>query len=291
MEMIGIIYSVGAALCFAIAPVIYSSFLKRLSPYTVNFLRISIVCIVTGLALLLLKGSSAFSILYYFLFLMFIIVLSGTIIGDTLYLYTIKYIGPTIAQAITSTYPLFVYLLAKVFTSEELTLIQLLAISLVVLGLMIIYISFRNIHKHTQIRIKGLVLGIVCAFTWSLSIAISAYVLQYMSALRYLALRNIVAAIMLSILFSKKLVNELPKLSVWKIIIILVSGFIELGVGIYLAAIALRIIGATINSTITSLSPLITMLITRTFKVEILNMKQTLGLILLVIGIVIIIIS
>jgi len=291
VEILGIVYSAGAALCFAIAPVIYNLFLKRVSPFTLNFLRISIVCIVMSLLLLMSGGSSTFSILSYLLPLMILIVITGTVFGDTLYLYTIKYIGPTVAQAITSTYPLFVYLLAMIFVSERLTHIQLLAVLLVVLGLIIIYSSFKNAHSQGRVRVRGLVVGVICAFTWSLSIALSAYVLQYMSPLQYLALRNIMGVIIISILFGKRLISELPELSLWKVIVILSGGFIELGIGIYLAAVALRIIGATINSAITSLSPLITMAITRSLKIEILNVRQTLGLILLVIGIIAIVLS
>lgn len=289
--ILGIIYSALASLCFAVAPIIYSRYAKFVRPIVLNLIRYAPVVLISHIAVL--YGGMDYlrhSDLRLIVMLMIVVVMIGTVIGDTLYLLTIKLCGASIAQAITSLYPLFVFFLSRALLGECVGILQLASVVCVVLGLILVFAGF---SENTKTGVRGLLVGIVCAFAWSLSIITSTYILKYISAAEYVAMRSLMSVMILAPIVLSTQIPELRTTSycMHRVLILMGGGVLELYLGIYLAAEGLRIVGPTVNSTITALSPLLTTIIAQGLKFENLKKVQDFGLVLIVIGVILISIS
>ncbi|MBD3158063.1 MAG: EamA family transporter [Candidatus Lokiarchaeota archaeon] len=241
--MIGELGSLGAAICFSVAAVLYGSALQKTNPVSASIAR----CICVGA----IMGSLQFLIFFMYgiptipLDAIFLAMLSGIIglaIGDILYLKSIQKIGITRAVPITTIYPLFGIGLTVFLDIEPIRLSIVLGGLLVFVGLYQISADGESELQLEKEQIyKGIAYALLAAFVWSISLLFTdaAISLAGESNMNYAysvnALRVLSAGLFLglSIPFLDKSLRliEIPGES---LLALVVGGVISLGLGWFL---------------------------------------------------------
>jgi drug/metabolite transporter, DME family len=172
--IVGEFAALGAALCWALAPLLYRQALFKTKPMSANIVRCLSNCIVL---LLVLLGTGRLSALMKLPTESVILtIISGFIglgIGDTLYMVALKHVGVSRAVPLASTYPLFSVLWATILLDQRLTLPILAGALAILLGILLLG---RGKQEDTKIINgsfrKGILLSLATAFVWSVSITL-----------------------------------------------------------------------------------------------------------------------
>lgn len=171
--MIGELTALGAAVCWTISAILYKEALLNTKPVPANIVRCTFANIFL-IAYLLIAGKIDVltSLSAYTLVLVCISGIIGFVLGDTLYMVSLKLIGVARAVPITCTYPLFNILLAVLLKGEKVTLQIVFGAVTIFFGIWML--SQRGETKTDMTRKKSLVEGALLALTtavvWSVSI-------------------------------------------------------------------------------------------------------------------------
>ena len=171
--MIGELAALGAALSWAIAPILYRKALVNTKPISANIVRCATNAGVLVAALLLLGNLSALTTLP--MDTVVLVVVSGLIglgIGDTLYMVGLKYVGVSRAVPLAATYPLFSLIWATFLLGQPLSLASVLGAAVIILGIWLLSRekSAENAGVKGRLVFIGLVVSLVTAVIWSVSI-------------------------------------------------------------------------------------------------------------------------
>lgn len=172
--MIGELAALGAAVSWAIAPILYRSALANCKPISANIVRCATnaavlvaVLVVAGLAGLLTDLP---------LWVIGLIVVSGVIglgVGDTLYMYGLKALGVSRAVPLASSYPLFSFLWSILLLGQPISVTSLAGAALILLG---IYLLTRPKTEEAKVTRRIILIGIAAslatALVWSFSITL-----------------------------------------------------------------------------------------------------------------------
>jgi drug/metabolite transporter (DMT)-like permease len=172
--MIGELAALGAALSWAIAPILYRSALANIKPVSANIVR----CSINGAVLfaVLLAGGLAGWLTALSPWVIVLTVVSGVInlgVGDTLYLYGIKALGVSRAVPLASSYPLFSFIWSILLLGQPIIFTALTGAALILLG---IYLLTRPKTREIPVTRRAVSLGIAAslgtAIFWSLGITL-----------------------------------------------------------------------------------------------------------------------
>jgi len=172
--MIGELAALGAALSWAIAPILYRSALANINPVSANIVR----CSINGAVLfaVLLAGGLAGWLTALSPWVIVLTVVSGVInlgVGDTLYLYGIKALGVSRAVPLASSYPLFSFIWSILLLGQPIIFTALTGAALILLG---IYLLTRPKTREIPVTRRAVSLGIAAslgtAIFWSLGITL-----------------------------------------------------------------------------------------------------------------------
>ncbi len=172
--MIGELAALGAALSWAIAPILYRSALANIKPVSANIVR----CSINGAVLfaVLLAGGLAGWLTVLSPWVIVLTVVSGVInlgVGDTLYLYGIKALGVSRAVPLASSYPLFSFIWSILLLGQPIIFTALTGAALILLG---IYLLTRPKTREIPVTRRAVSLGIAAslgtAIFWSLGITL-----------------------------------------------------------------------------------------------------------------------
>jgi drug/metabolite transporter (DMT)-like permease len=172
--MIGELAALGAALSWAIAPILYRSALANTKPVSANIVR----CSINGAVLVavLLAGGLAGWLTALPIWVIVLTVVSGVIglgVGDTLYLYGIKALGVSRAVPLASSYPLFSFIWSILLLGQPIIFTAIVGAALILLG---IYLLTRPKTEETTLTRRAVALGLAAslatALVWSLGITL-----------------------------------------------------------------------------------------------------------------------
>jgi DME family drug/metabolite transporter len=173
--VLGELAALGAAFCWAIAPILYRQALFKTNPVSANIVRCVTNAFVMLFLLVALGKVGALTGLP--LNVVAIVVVSGVIglgIGDTLYLLGLKSVGVSVAVPLAATYPLFSLVWATVLLGEPVTALAIAGAVLILVG---IWLLSRDKNGQAalskgRLALTGVAVSLTTAFVWSVSITL-----------------------------------------------------------------------------------------------------------------------
>jgi drug/metabolite transporter (DMT)-like permease len=173
--MIGELAALGAAISWAIAPILYRKALLNTKPISANIVRCATNAGVLVAVLLLLGKAGVLAALPSWV--LAIVVLSGIIglgIGDTLYMYGLKSLGVSRAVPLAATYPLSSLVWAVFLLGQPLSVTALVGAAAILVGIWLL--SRQKAEETAVVKGKAAWLGIAACLTtalvWSVSITL-----------------------------------------------------------------------------------------------------------------------
>ena len=171
--MIGEFAALGAAVSWAMAPILYKKALSGVSPVSANIVRCASNAAVLVLVLVALGLTSALTRLP--LGILAVVVVSGVVglgVGDTLYMIGLKSIGVARAVPLASTYPLFSLLWATMLLNQPVTFAAIVGTVVILLGILLLRREqvHRAVHVHGRLELTGVAVSLLTAVAWSVSI-------------------------------------------------------------------------------------------------------------------------
>jgi drug/metabolite transporter, DME family len=177
--MIGELAALGAAISWAIAPILYGNALENTNPISANLVR----CVTNGIVLTIFLVAFGLTNILVSLppWILILTVISGVIglgVADTLYMLGLKTVGVSKAVPLASTYPLFGLIWATWLLEQPLSVLALIGATIILLGIWLL--SRRNQGDLTNAKGKMVLLGIAASLgttvIWSVSLAMNIIV-------------------------------------------------------------------------------------------------------------------
>jgi DME family drug/metabolite transporter len=171
--MIGELAALGAAISWAIAPILYRNALVNTNPISANIVR----CATNGIVLTIFLVAFGLTNILASLppWVLIFTVISGVIglgVGDTFYMWGLKILGVSRAVPLASTYPLFGLIWATWLLGQPLSVLALTGAAIILLGIWLL--SRKNHAETTSPKGKRVLLGVVAslgtAVIWSVSL-------------------------------------------------------------------------------------------------------------------------
>jgi drug/metabolite transporter (DMT)-like permease len=172
--MIGEFAALGAAISWAVAPILYRKALSKSTPVSANIVRCVTNAAVLTLILVVIGGVGALARLPLEVWV--IVSVSGAIglgVGDTLYMIGLKSVGVAKAVPLAATYPLFSLLWTVVLLGKPVALPALLGASIILIGIWLLSRDRRGVNDATaRGSFKGVVASLATAVVWSVSVTL-----------------------------------------------------------------------------------------------------------------------
>lgn len=174
-ELLGELAALGAAVCWAVAPILYRQALFSAKPFAANIVR----CTTNAAVMLVLLftvgwGGAVFRLP---LSVVAVVVVSGVVglgLGDTLYLYGLRSIGVSRAVPLAASYPLFALVWATALLNQPLALIAVVGAIVILMGIWLLSRERGDstIHFTGKVMLTGVVVSLLTAVVWSVSITL-----------------------------------------------------------------------------------------------------------------------
>ncbi len=176
--MIGEFAALGAAISWAVAPIMYKKALSGASPVSANIVR----CATNATVLLFILAASGLTGVLARLPLstLIVVIVSGIVglgLGDTIYMFALKSIGVARAVPLASTYPLFALIWATILLGETVTASAIAGMVLILAGIWLLSREKDDSTIHFQGRAiaTGAGFSLLTAVVWSVSISLMDY--------------------------------------------------------------------------------------------------------------------
>jgi DME family drug/metabolite transporter len=291
--MIGELFALGAALSWAIAPILYRKALLNTKPISANIVRCTTNAGVLVAALLLLGKVGALTALPIGTMILVVVsALIGLGLGDTLYMIGLKYVGVSRAVPLASAYPLFSVVWAIFLLGQPLSLADVLGAAVIIFGIWLL--TREKSDEHTGIKGRlaflGLVVSLVTAVVWSVSVTmmdVAASSITSFDANYAIVTLRIASVALFFMLLAPFLDKEHGFLKMKKstVIGLCVGGLVANGVGWLLMNYSFLNISLTQATPISSTSPLFAAIAGFMLFNEKMTAKAVLGAIAIVAGI------
>ncbi|MEM2099168.1 MAG: DMT family transporter [Candidatus Bathyarchaeia archaeon] len=291
----GELAALGAAVSWAVAPILYRYALVKLNPISANIVRCASNAVILFLILLLFgKAENIASLPIASLFL---IIASGVIglgVGDTLYMVGLNAVGIARAVPLASTYPLFSLIWATLLLGEIVTVPGILGAVVILLGIWLLSKEKETVPvevtgKHVRL---GVIASLTTALAWSISITLMNFAVSmaHVNSLdaNYAVVTTRIAVVAVFLLvFSPVLDKKRTFLKVNRgtIITLCAGGLVANGIGWLLMNYGLLNALEAQVVPISSTTPLFSALAGFLLFHEKLTASKTLGSILVVVGI------
>lgn len=296
--MIGELAALGAAISWAIVPLLYRKALQNTKPLSANIVR----CVTNAAVLVVvLVAFGLWGVLASLpLWVVVVTVISGFLgfgVGDTLYMYGLKAIGVSRAVPLVSSYPLFSLVWAVFLLGQPLLLTALVGAAVILGGIWLL--STQKIPDEAAVRGRRVWLGVaMClgtAFAWSISVttmdvAITSATVDGLGA-NYAIVTVRIAAMALLLLAISPLIDRdrgFLKMSHRTIVLLCVGGLVANGLGWFLMNYSFLQIDPARAIPISSTSPLFAAIAGFLFLREKASLKTISGAVAVVAGIVLI---
>ena len=275
MNSLGVFYGVLAAISFALSPVFYRLGSKGISVLEANSIRAVLSLPIAYIFYAAFTGNIFPNMSMNYLFWGFVLAFLGNVIGDSLFILSIKVMGPSLALALSSTYSVFTLIFSVSLMGEAVSLPLILGLLLVLSGVFTIYLTIP----------KGVLLGflaaILCAIIWGFYVAIAKIPLQIFSAAELQFSRGIFLASMLAPIA----LRNIRKYEREHLVFLTAGGTFGLVVGYYSLLKAVELIGAAAGAAISAAAPALTPIFSKIALREKLSEKHIIGILLTILGI------
>ncbi|MFC1526079.1 DMT family transporter [Candidatus Latescibacterota bacterium] len=275
----GELVALGCALLWALNGLVLRTQLTLMSPAAMNAVR----CGISGLlyCLLLPFHQPAVPLAQvpagaWGLLLLSVII--AIVIGDTLYLTSLKNIGLARTMAISSTYPLSTLLFEYVLLQQPVTADLALGSILVVGG--VVFLSGRHQEDEGaapgRLR-QGIAMALVTSLLWGLGTVLMRPPMEQLTPVQANAIRMPVVA---GLLYGLRVLPSGERLALVHhkaMAIVALTGILGMGVGSYMFLYSLKAIGATKTVTLTATSPVFGLVLGGLFLKEKLTVRIALG--------------
>ncbi len=297
--MLGEFAALGAAISWAVAPILYRKALANASPVSANIVRCVtnaavLVVILAGLGLTGTLTSLPVQVVA-------VVVVSGIIglgVGDTLYMVGLKSVGVARAVPLAATYPLFSLLWATLLLGEPVTAAAVAGTVVILLGIWLLSRERGDstIHFRGSAVAWGVAASLLTAVVWSVSITLMDFAVTMPGVVsgleaNYAVVTVRIAGMALLMLALAPLLDRkhgFLKLSWRTVALLCVGGLVANGLGWLLMNYSFLNIAVSQAVPISSTTPLFSTLAGFLFFREKLTRDNTLGAVLVVAGVVLI---
>ena len=297
--MIGEFAALGAAVSWAMAPILYKKALSGASPASANIVRCASNAAVLMLVLVALGLTGALGRLPTEVVI--VVVASGVVglgIGDTLYMVGLKSIGVARAVPLASTYPLFSLLWATMLLNQPVTFAAIVGTVVILLGILLLRREHANsaVHAQGKFELTGVAMSLLTAVAWSVSITMMDFAVTTPGVMNgldanYAVVTLRIAGIALVMLAIAPLLDRgrgFLKLRWNTVLLLCVGGLVANGLGWLLMNYSLLNIVESQAIPISSTTPLFSALTGFAFFGERLTVDNILGATLVVVGVILI---
>ncbi|HLN44438.1 MAG TPA: DMT family transporter [Candidatus Sulfotelmatobacter sp.] len=297
--MIGEFAALGAAISWAVAPIMYKKALSGVAPVSANIVR----CATNASALLFILIASGLTnvLIQLPLSTLLVVIVSGIIglgLGDTIYMFALKTIGVSRAVPLASTYPLFALIWATILLGETVTALAIAGMVLILAGIWLLSREEGDSTIHFQGRAiaTGVGLSLLTAVVWSVSITLMDYAVTLPGIMNsieanYAIVTVRITGMALVLLALAPLLDRkrgFLKLNWRAIVLLCVGGLVANGLGWLLLNYSFLNIAEAQAVPISSTTPLFSMLAGLMLFHEKMTRRNTLGALLVVLGVVLI---
>ena len=280
---IGVVASLGAALCWTTTAALLKIGSSKTQPLLANAIRVAAATL--GSLLLVFFTGEVNGLLTPNLgafIAAFTAGLLGIVLGDTLYIYSLKMVGVARAMPVANTYPFFSTLGAFLFLGEKITLSVIIGALVIVFGLWFISPSGEGEGSFTT---KSFFLTLLCAPIWGTGILLLGYALNYYSVAALNAVRlPFLALILVGFAYARG--YNPAKLDRRTLLILASAGILGLSIGNLLLLVGMDSIGVAKAVPLSSTSPLFSTIVGRVFLREHVGLRVYLSAALIVLGII-----
>jgi DME family drug/metabolite transporter len=297
--MIGEFAALGAAVTWAVAPILYKKALSGVSPVSANIVRCASNAVV--LLLILVASGLAGVLARLPLSVVAVVVVSGLVglgLGDTLYMYGLKSIGVSRAVPLAASYPLFSLIWAVLFLQQAVTVSALTGTIVILLGIWLLSREKVDsaLNVHGRLELTGVAVCLLTAVLWSVSITLMDFAVTIpglVSGLdvNYAVVSVRIAGMALVLLALAPLLDRghgFLKLGWRTVLLLCIGGLVANGLGWLLMNYSFLNIAESQAVPISSTTPLFSMLAGFAFFREKITRDNALGAILVVVGVVLI---
>jgi drug/metabolite transporter (DMT)-like permease len=278
--LIGVLVSVFSALSFSISAIFYKKGEIGLNSLESNALRCIIPLIAFVSLAVYLDGPAFFIVDLHVLVYILIATVIALIIGDTLYLQSIKIGGVSAAVPVACTYPIFTSIIAFFFLGERVSSLIFVGVILTVVG--IVLLNHKN-RRNSNLKLRrALMFALSAAILWALGISIFRYILFEIDSFHLIVWRTIILTLILSPIALKSFGKASPR----NIFYLNIGGFFGIAFGGLLLYYGLASIGAIRAVTISSVNPLFSTALAVALLRERLTSIQALGIVSITVGLI-----
>ncbi|MFB3888697.1 MAG: DMT family transporter [Candidatus Bathyarchaeia archaeon] len=172
--LFGELAALGAAVCWAVAPILYRQALFHASPFSANIVRCATNAAVMVAVLVALGWAESLARLP--LSVIAITVVSGFVglfVGDTMYLYGLRSLGVSRAVPLAASYPLFSLIWAALL-GQPVTAVAVLGAVVILFGIWLLSRggSDATVHLKSRLVVTGVAICLLTAVVWSVSVTL-----------------------------------------------------------------------------------------------------------------------
>ncbi len=296
--VLGELAALGAAFCWAIAPILYRQALFQTHPVSANIVRSATNALVMLLVLLALGKWNALSSLP--LPVLGLVAASGVVglgVADTLYMVGLRSVGVSVAVPLAASYPLFSLLWATLFLGQPVVASAVVGAVVIVAGIWLLSRDrdAASLPLKGKLALTGIAASLATAITWSVSISLmdAAIVMSGATSLdaNYAMITLRVAAIALFLsLFAPVLDKNRGFLKMKRrtIIQLCIGGLVANGAGWFLLNYSFLNIPEAVAVPISSVTPLFSAIAGFMLFHEKATLNRVLGAVVIVVGVVLI---
>ncbi len=297
--MLGEFAALGAAITWAVAPIMYKKALSGVSPISANIMRcvsnaafLVLILFATGLAGVLANLSTGVVV---------VVVVSGLVglgLGDTFYMYALKSIGVARAVPLATSYPLFSLVWATFFLGQTVTVSAVTGTVVILLGIWLLSRekSADKFRVHGKFEVTGVAVSLLAALSWSVSITLMDFAVTMPGiaiglSMNYAIVTVRITGMALFLLATAPLLDRergFLKLGGKAIVLLCAGGLVANGLGWVLMNYSLLNIVEAQAVPISSTTPLFSALAGFAFFHEKMTLDNILGAVLIVAGVVLI---
>lgn len=291
----GELAALGAALCWAVSPILYRQALFKSKPVSANIVRLGtnaafMVAILLAFgwwgALTSLSSTVVITVIVSGIF--------GLALGDTLYLYGLKSVGVSVAVPLSATYPLFSLVWTTLLLGQPVTAAVVAGALIIVVGIWLLSRE-KSVAKALvkgRLALTGAAVSLAAAAAWSVSVTLMGVAAKMPGAssleANYAIITVRITSLALLLMITAPLIDRsrgFLKLSRRTIVELTVGGLVANGLGWLLMTYSFVNVPSAVATPISSVTPLFSAMAGFILFREKATLNRALGAILVVAGV------
>jgi len=286
--LIGELASLIAALCWAVAAILYKKSLETVDAISANLIRSIPAAIFLFVVVLALGDLWKLSFVDSWTLTCLILgTLIGLGLGDGLYFLSLRYIGVGRAVPITGTYPLFTAIFSIIFLEEPFEPLTIIGVVIIVVSIWLLSGTNSQSSENAGEDRRGVILAVITAIVWATGIILLDLALRNIgyylaNAVRMPILVGFLVVVVLCTGKGKMIIRASRR--EW--LMLGLAGVTALGIGGIAFLAGISMIGATRSTAISSVTPLFSTVFSFYLIKEKITLRIALGAVLATLGVI-----